>query len=163
LEPIEWTPDGWFHAKGGTLSKPIVKPIGGPGGVSGYPLTDDFSTDKFGVQAGITLFYSERMFCGFGFSNQQMFTYNYGQEQSWMRQDLPAVSCGHAGAAEIETTQTYGLILDRSPVYRLTDHDGCAGSGVTWACKVKTISLCFRTSRTDAIPMACGTRLCIQV
>jgi len=146
LEPIEWTPDGWFHARGGTLSKPIVKPIGGPGGVSGYPLTDDFSTDKFGVQwsffnpgadeakraryeaqalvisakgitpadcspltfivgdrsyeaaitleigagvqAGIALFYSERMFCGFGFSNQQMFTYNYGQEQSWMRQAL---------------------------------------------------------------------------
>jgi xylan 1,4-beta-xylosidase len=148
LEPIEWTPDGWFHARGGTLSKPIVKPIAVPGGASGYALSDDFSTNKFGVQwsffnpredeakraryevralvisakgitiadcspltfivgdrsyeasitleigagvqAGITLFYSERMFCGFGFSNQQMFTYNYGQEQSWMRQDLPA-------------------------------------------------------------------------
>jgi xylan 1,4-beta-xylosidase len=43
-----------------------------------------------GVQAGIALFYSERMFCGVGFSNRQMFTYNYGQEHSWMRQDLPA-------------------------------------------------------------------------
>jgi len=43
-----------------------------------------------GVQAGITLFYSERMFCGVGFTNQQMFTYNYGQEQSWM-------AAGHAG------------------------------------------------------------------
>jgi len=27
-------------------------------------------------QAGICLFYSERMFCGIGFSNSQMFTYN---------------------------------------------------------------------------------------
>jgi xylan 1,4-beta-xylosidase len=148
LEPIEWTPDGWFHARGGTLSKPIIKPIGSPGGASGYPLSDDFSTNKLGVQwsffnpgedeakraryeaqalvisakgitladcspltfivgdrsyeaaitleigagvqAGITLFYSERMFCGFGFSNQQMFTYNYGEEQIWMRQDLAA-------------------------------------------------------------------------
>src|SRR5712664_2713987 len=40
------------------------------------------------VQAGIALFYSERMFCGVGFSNQQMFTYNYGQEHRWMREDL---------------------------------------------------------------------------
>lgn len=150
LEPIEWTPDGWFRARGGTLSNPIVKPTAAPGGASGYALSDDFSTDKFGVQwsffnpgeeeakraryeahalvisakgttladcspltfivgdrsyeasitleigagvqAGITLFYSERMFCGVGFTNQQMFTYNYGQEQSWMRQDLPAGS-----------------------------------------------------------------------
>ena len=41
-----------------------------------------------GAQAGICLFYSERMFCGFGFSNTQMFTYNYGQEHSWMRQAM---------------------------------------------------------------------------
>jgi xylan 1,4-beta-xylosidase len=30
------------------------------------------------------------MFCGIGFSNTQMFTYIYGQEQSWMRQDMAA-------------------------------------------------------------------------
>jgi xylan 1,4-beta-xylosidase len=40
------------------------------------------------AQAGICLFYSERMFCGIGFSNAQMFTYNYGMEHSWMRQDM---------------------------------------------------------------------------
>jgi xylan 1,4-beta-xylosidase len=148
LEPIEWTRDGWFHATGGTLSKPIVKPMAASRGTSGFPLSDDFSTNKFGVQwsffnpgvdeakraryeaqtlvisakgttladcspltfivgdssyeasitlgigdgvqAGIALFYSERMFCGVGFSSQQMFTYNYGQEHSWMRQALPA-------------------------------------------------------------------------
>ncbi len=146
LEPIEWTGDGWFHATGGTLSKPIGKPLAGPAEASGFPLSDNFSTNKFGVQwsffnpgedeakrvryeaqalvisakgttlsdcslltfivgdrnyeasitleigdgaqAGITLFYNERMFCGFGFSNQQMFTYNYGQEHRWMRENL---------------------------------------------------------------------------
>jgi xylan 1,4-beta-xylosidase len=146
LEPVEWTSDGWFHAKGGTLSQPLAKPAMGLPGPSGFALSDDFSTDKFGVQwtffnpgpdeakraryedralvisckgtkladsspltflvgdqsyeaeitldigegaeAGICLFYSERMFCGIGFSNSQMFTYNYGQEHSWMRQDM---------------------------------------------------------------------------
>jgi xylan 1,4-beta-xylosidase len=146
LEPVEWTPDGWFQAKGGTLSQPLAKPSKGIPGPSGFALSDDFSADRFGVQwtffnpgpdersrarfedralviagkgttladsspltflvgdrsyqaeitldigegaqAGICLFYSERMFSGFGFSNSQMFTYNYGQEHSWMRQDM---------------------------------------------------------------------------
>ncbi len=146
LEPIEWTDDGWFRAKGGTLSQPLAKPSKGLAGPSGYALSDDFSTNKFGVQwsffnpgademkraryearaltisgkgttladcspltflvgdrsyeaeitldigdgaqAGICLFYSERMFCGIGFSKAQMFTYNYGQEHSWMRQAM---------------------------------------------------------------------------
>ena len=146
LEPIEWTADGWFRATGGTLSRPMVKPSKGLPGPSGFALSDDFSTDKFGVQwsffdpgpgeanrvrygdhaltvsakgtalaycspltclvgdrsyqaeitleigtgcqAGICLFYSERMFSGFGFSDTQMFTYNYGQEHSWMRQEM---------------------------------------------------------------------------
>jgi xylan 1,4-beta-xylosidase len=150
LEPIEWTSDGWFRARGGTLSQPLAKPGKGPPAPSGFALSDDFSTDRFGVQwsffnpgpddpkreryedralvisgkgatladcspltflvgdrsykaeitldigersqAGICLFYSERMFCGFGFSNSQMFTYNYGQEHSWMRQDLATES-----------------------------------------------------------------------
>jgi xylan 1,4-beta-xylosidase len=146
LEPIEWTPDGWFRARGGTLSQPLPKPGMGPPAMSGFALSDDFSTNRFGVQwsffnpgpdelkraryedhalviagkgatladcspltflvgdrsyeaeitldigagaqAGIALFYSERMFCGFGFSNSRMFTYNYGQEHTWMRQDM---------------------------------------------------------------------------
>jgi xylan 1,4-beta-xylosidase len=146
LEPIEWTDDGWFHAKGGTLSTPLAKPRGGRPSAAGLALSDDFSTGKFGVQwsffnpgpkemertryqdamliirgkgssardcspltvtvgdrsyeasvvldipdgaqAGLVLFYNERCFCGVGFSAQQMFTYNYGEEQSWMRQDV---------------------------------------------------------------------------
>ena len=148
LEPIEWTPDGWFRATGGTLSNPLTKPKKGQMGPAGHVLSDDFSTNKFGVQwgffspgddemkrvryadralvvsakgqtvadcspltfitgdksyeakvtlvigegtqAGITLFYSDRMFCGIGFSTEQMFTYIYGQEQSWMRQKMSA-------------------------------------------------------------------------
>ena len=50
LEPIEWTADGWFRAKGGDLSQPLRKPAGGTAGPAGFPLSDDFTSDKFGVQ-----------------------------------------------------------------------------------------------------------------
>jgi xylan 1,4-beta-xylosidase len=50
LEPIEWSSDGWFHAKGGTLSKPLRKPREGQVSAAGVALSDDFSTNKFGVQ-----------------------------------------------------------------------------------------------------------------
>lgn len=50
LEPIEWTADGWFRAKGGDLSRPIRKPAGGQPGPAGMPLSDDFSRDRFGMQ-----------------------------------------------------------------------------------------------------------------
>lgn len=146
LEPIEWTSDGWFRTKGGTLSTSLAKPRGGQAGTAGFTLSDDFSTNKFGVQwsffnpgpsemervsyrkgslvikaksasvsdcspltvivgdrsyeasltleiaegaqAGLLLFYNQRSFCGVGFSTKQMFTYNYGEEHTWMRQDM---------------------------------------------------------------------------
>lgn len=50
LEPIEWTKDGWFRARGGDLSKPLPKPKGGKTGAAGFALSDDFSQDRFGVQ-----------------------------------------------------------------------------------------------------------------
>jgi xylan 1,4-beta-xylosidase len=50
LEPIEWTADGWFRALGGDLSRPLPKPKGGKTGPSAPGLSDDFSTDRFGVQ-----------------------------------------------------------------------------------------------------------------
>ncbi|WP_266157064.1 family 43 glycosylhydrolase [Dyella silvatica] len=50
LEPIEWTADGWFRAKGGDLSRPLPKPKGGVRGPNGLALSDDFSSRKFGVQ-----------------------------------------------------------------------------------------------------------------
>ncbi len=150
LEPVEWTKDGWFKAKGGTLSQPIAKPKGGKPSPAGFALSDDFSKPRFGTQwsfflpgpdeakrarfedkalviagkgndlatsspltfivgdrsyeceitldigadcqAGVSLFYSERMFCGFGFDGKQLYTYNYGQEHSWMRQNVAAKS-----------------------------------------------------------------------
>ena len=50
LEPIEWTEDGWFRAKGGDLGQPLPMPKGGEAVQHGFPLSDDFTTNKFGVQ-----------------------------------------------------------------------------------------------------------------
>ncbi|MDE1146264.1 MAG: family 43 glycosylhydrolase [Azospirillaceae bacterium] len=52
LEPMEWTADGWFRAKGGDLSKPLPKPKGGKPSPAGFALSDDFSQDRFGIQWG---------------------------------------------------------------------------------------------------------------
>ncbi len=43
LDPIEWTPDGWFRMKGGDLSQPLAKPKGGTAVPHGQALSDDFS------------------------------------------------------------------------------------------------------------------------
>lgn len=50
LEPIEWTDDGWFRAKGGDLSHPLPKPKPDSRGVSGMSLSDNFSKNKIGIQ-----------------------------------------------------------------------------------------------------------------
>ncbi|WP_189418186.1 family 43 glycosylhydrolase [Cellvibrio zantedeschiae] len=50
LEPIEWTDDGWFRAKGGDLSQPLPKPLPASKGVAGFALSDDFARNKFGIQ-----------------------------------------------------------------------------------------------------------------
>jgi xylan 1,4-beta-xylosidase len=50
LDPVEWTSDGWFRAVGGDLSRPLSKPRGGEAGPSGFPHSDDFSTNRFGTQ-----------------------------------------------------------------------------------------------------------------
>jgi xylan 1,4-beta-xylosidase len=50
LEPIEWTDDGWFRAKGGDLGRPLALPKGGTAVRHGFALSDDFSSNKFGVQ-----------------------------------------------------------------------------------------------------------------
>ncbi|MFL6550084.1 MAG: family 43 glycosylhydrolase [Povalibacter sp.] len=50
LDPIEWTDDGWFRARGGDLSQPIAKPRKGSASANGLALSDDFSKNKFGVQ-----------------------------------------------------------------------------------------------------------------
>ena len=50
LDPIEWTADGWFRTKGGDLSKPLPKPRGGRALPHGMALSDDFRTNKLGIQ-----------------------------------------------------------------------------------------------------------------
>lgn len=47
LEPIEWTADGWFRAKGGDLSQALPMPKG-RAVLHGMPHSDDFSTDRVG-------------------------------------------------------------------------------------------------------------------
>jgi xylan 1,4-beta-xylosidase len=148
LEPIEWTSDGWFRARGGTLDKPLRKPKGGRASPAGQALSDDFSSNRFGVQwsffapgpeemrrarydgkglviagkgsspadcspltcivgdrdyevsvvldiaeggqGGLLLYYSQRGYCGIGFSPTEMFTHHYSEEQRWMRQKIAA-------------------------------------------------------------------------
>ena len=50
LDPIEWAPDGWFHAKGGDLSQPLAKPINRSTTVHGMARSDDFSQPAFGTR-----------------------------------------------------------------------------------------------------------------
>ena len=50
LAPVTWSEDGWFAVGGGDLSTPLPKSVGGEAGPHGMALSDDFSTDKFGVQ-----------------------------------------------------------------------------------------------------------------
>ncbi|MFC3550525.1 family 43 glycosylhydrolase [Lysobacter cavernae] len=146
LEPVEWTGDGWFRALGGDLSQPLPAPKGGRAGPAGVALSDDFSTDRFGVQwgfhepapdetrriryeagglriaakggsptdstpltcivgdhayaveatldledgaeGGLLLFYSPKAFVGVGFTPTQMKTYQFAEEQPWLRQAM---------------------------------------------------------------------------
>jgi beta-xylosidase len=50
LAPVAWSADGWPEFGGGDLSRPIPKPRGGIPGPHGMALSDDFSTDKYGLQ-----------------------------------------------------------------------------------------------------------------
>jgi beta-xylosidase len=50
LEPIEWLDDGWFRSAGYDAARPIPKPLPASSGRHGAPYSDDFSTDRMGVQ-----------------------------------------------------------------------------------------------------------------
>jgi xylan 1,4-beta-xylosidase len=50
LDPIEWTPDGWFRMTGKDLSEPLPKPKGGVSGSSGFALSDNFQTLALGTK-----------------------------------------------------------------------------------------------------------------
>ena len=48
LDPVEWTSDGWFRMRGGDLSRPIRKPLGGTAVKHGQALSDSFTTLALG-------------------------------------------------------------------------------------------------------------------
>jgi xylan 1,4-beta-xylosidase len=50
LEPVAWTNEGWIRPLGGDLSHPIRKPLQLGPQPHGAPLSDDFSTNRFGTQ-----------------------------------------------------------------------------------------------------------------
>jgi len=50
LEPVEWGEDGWPKPLGGDLSAPIRKPIELGPQPHGQPLSDDFTSNRFGLQ-----------------------------------------------------------------------------------------------------------------
>lgn len=50
LEPVVWTDDGWFKSAGYDVSKPIPIPTGGEAVEHGFAFSDDFSTNKMGIQ-----------------------------------------------------------------------------------------------------------------
>jgi xylan 1,4-beta-xylosidase len=50
LEPIEWLEDDWFRVAKYDPARPIPKPVPASTGEHGFAFSDDFSTDKMGVQ-----------------------------------------------------------------------------------------------------------------
>ena len=50
LEPVEWLDDGWFRVARYDAARPIPKPLADSTGEHGFPLSDDFSSDKMGIQ-----------------------------------------------------------------------------------------------------------------
>ncbi|MEO6280491.1 family 43 glycosylhydrolase [Roseateles sp.] len=50
LQPVEWTRDGWCRVKGDRLDRPQRKPRHGTASPAGAPLSDDFSSDRLGLQ-----------------------------------------------------------------------------------------------------------------
>lgn len=141
LEPIRWDKDGWPHAMGADLSKPLAKPCGGAVGPHGLALSDDFSSLSLGTrwrfynqapdegararlveggleldakgsgpqdcsplthlvgdhayectvsidmdegaEAGLLLFFNDRLFLGMGCNAQRMVSYRGGKASYW--------------------------------------------------------------------------------
>lgn len=50
LDPVEWTDDGWFVAKGGDLGQPLRKPAGEAVARHGLALSDGFDGPGLGAQ-----------------------------------------------------------------------------------------------------------------
>lgn len=50
LDPVSWTDEGWMRPGGGDLSQPLPKPIDMGRQPHGMALSDDFRSDRLGVQ-----------------------------------------------------------------------------------------------------------------
>lgn len=50
LEPVEWSADGWVKSSVTNIAQPLPMPIGGKALPHGLALSDDFSTNKMGIQ-----------------------------------------------------------------------------------------------------------------
>jgi beta-xylosidase/lysophospholipase L1-like esterase len=50
LEPVEWLDDGWFRMAMYDPARPIPKPLPASAGEHGQAYSDDFSTNKMGIQ-----------------------------------------------------------------------------------------------------------------
>ena len=50
LEPITLTKDGWLKFSDMDAASPFTKPVKSSGGIHGFPFSDDFSTNKMGLQ-----------------------------------------------------------------------------------------------------------------
>ena len=50
LEPVEWLDDGWFRMAKYDPARPIPKPLSAGAGEHGLAYSDDFTTNKMGVQ-----------------------------------------------------------------------------------------------------------------
>ncbi|RST31317.1 xylan 1,4-beta-xylosidase [Sphingomonas ginkgonis] len=168
LEPIEWTPDGWFRATGADLSRPLRKPLGstvpnglqrsddfvdlslgtrwslyasapgeagrvrtqagalllagkGDGPHNCSPLTQqvgdrayDVSVDVElvgGAEAGLVLFFNDRLFLGMGIDGQQMRSYRGGKLSYW-REPAPATRRLHMRIVNNHQIVTFYYSLD---------------------------------------------------
>ncbi len=113
LEPIEWTGDGWFRMAADP-ARPFAKPDGRiDSPVHGFAFSDDFSSDKMGVQWG---FYAG------GAADRTRYRYETGALVLAAKGTSPAdssplsfVTGDHAYEVEVEIesapTATAGLFL----------------------------------------------------
>jgi beta-xylosidase len=154
LEPIVWTADGWFKRAGADVAAPIKKPVG-PSGPHGLALSDDFSTNKMGVQWS---FYKGTV------SDKDRYRYEDRSLVLKARGSAPADSsplwfvCGdHAYEIEVELDRDPGttaglLVFYSSKLY--------AGLGVS---DTNLVMHRYGTERTSAKPAELGRRLFLRL
>jgi beta-xylosidase len=154
LEPIVWTADGWFRRAGADVAAPIKKPAE-PAGPHGLALSDDFSTNKMGVQWS---FYKGTV------SDKDRFRYEDRALVLKAKGSTPADSsplwfvCGdHAYEIEVEIDRDPGttaglLVFYSSKLY--------AGLGVS---DTNLVMHRYGTERTSAKPAELGRRVFLRL